>query len=67
MNLNKNSLHRLIDILPESETFAALRFLHFLASQVTNIPEDLLAEIDIMHGKETVHESIETLKTHLAR
>lgn len=66
MTVERISLHKLIDILPDNEIIVALQFLHFLANQFAKIPDDLQAEIEILQSKETFHESFEKLKIHLS-
>lgn len=43
---DKQQLHRLVDQLPESELFAATRFLEFLLSHEAPVDAEMLARID---------------------
>jgi hypothetical protein len=43
---DKQQLHHLIDQLPESEMFAAARYLEFLLAREAPVEGDMLARID---------------------
>lgn len=65
MNPSRNDLHKLIDMLPESEEITAAKFLLFLIGRSSLQIEDIKAELDVRQGKVSSFNTLDELKVHL--